>query len=67
MALTFYCGSGSPYAWKVWLVHNLDTLMRTLASMTGMRQGWPKSTACVTDILALSPFGTEEDTFLESF
>jgi glutathione S-transferase len=20
MALTFYCGSGSPYAWKVWLV-----------------------------------------------
>ena len=52
MALTFYFGSGSPFAWKVWL-----TLEHKGIAYTPKRLSFDKDETRTPEFLAINPRG----------
>ena len=52
MALTFYCGSGSPYAWKVWLALEHKAIPYELKVLS-----FDKGDTKATEFRAINPRG----------
>jgi len=46
MALTFYYGSGSPYAWRVWLALEHKAVSYELKSVSSLQADLAKRNTC---------------------